>query len=124
MMTGAPPSSVAPNSLIRSSPDELPIGALGRVAEIRFDSVRWQTPQGSCDLTGVPDSGLDTTGLTLVETGVFEGSFQIPWAWCRSDDASPESTVGLNMGLSLVDFRHPSLDGVIDSTVLVASGAE
>ncbi len=93
-------------------PDDLPSGPLGRLLDIAFDGVRWRTPQGSCDLGGVPVTGLDASGFALVETdvdsGAFEGILTIPSVWCRTDDGTPESTGGLTMSIRYVDFRSAS----------------
>ena len=89
---------------------------LGRLLDVTFDDVRWQTPSGSCEatLTGAADTdtGLGATGFTLVETGsssgIFVGDFQIPNQWCRSDSATVETTTGLDIEVNYVDFRDAS----------------
>ncbi|MBT4891984.1 MAG: hypothetical protein HON60_03470, partial [Gammaproteobacteria bacterium] len=89
---------------------------LGRLLDVTFDDVRWQTPDGSClgTLTGAAstDSGLSATGFTLVETGsssgVFTGDFQIPNLWCRADGATVETSTGLDIEVNYVDFRDAS----------------
>jgi hypothetical protein len=96
-------------SITLSNGDEL-----GRLLDITFDDVRWQTPDGSCTLTGAAatDTGLGATGFTLVEsgaaTGVFEGDFQIPNQWCRTDSATAETSTGLDIEVNYVDFRDAS----------------
>ena len=78
-------------------------GSLGRLLDVTFDDSLWAT--GSCNLSG--DTGLDSTGFTLVETGVatgvFVGDFQIPADWCDGGDA--ESTTGLDIEVNYLDFR-------------------
>ncbi|WP_371504123.1 beta strand repeat-containing protein [Nitrosopumilus adriaticus] len=89
---------------------------LGRLLDVTFDDIRWQTPQGAClnTLTGAAatDSGLGATGFTLVETGpstgIFLGDFQIPNAWCRAQTGSAETTTGLDIEVNYVDFRDAS----------------
>ena len=78
-------------------------GSLGRLLDVTFDDSLWAT--GSCDLSG--DTGLDSTGFTLIETGVatgvFVGDFQIPADWCDGGDA--ETTTGLDIEVNYLDFR-------------------
>ena len=83
-------------------------GPLGVVLELQIDGVRWRTPQGSCNLAGPAPTGFDASGFALVETGadtgIFQGSFQVPSLWCRSDDGSPEPTGGLPLTVHYLDF--------------------
>ena len=87
---------------------------LGRLLDITFDDIRWQTSSGSCTTTGAAetDSGLAATGFTLVEsgpaTGVFTGDFQIPNNWCRTSSSTAETTTGLDIEVNYVDFRDAS----------------
>ena len=87
---------------------------LGRLMDITFDDVRWQTSSGACATSGAAetDSGLGATGFTLVETGpatgVFTGDFQIPNNWCRADTGAAETTTGLDIEVNYVDFRDAS----------------
>ena len=96
-------------SITLSNGDEL-----GRLLDVTFDDVRWQTPSGACVLTGAAatDSGLGATGFTLVETaphsGVFTGDFQIPNQWCRTDGGTVETSTGLDIEVNYVDFRDAS----------------
>jgi len=96
-------------SITLSNGDEL-----GRLLDVTFDDVRWQTPSGACVLTGAAatDSGLAATGFTLVETaphsGVFTGDFQIPNQWCRTDGGTVETSTGLDIEVNYVDFRDAS----------------
>ena len=93
---------------------ELSFGPLGRLLDVTFDDIAWKTPnpQGSCNLAGTSDTGLDAVTFSLVETdretGVFIGSFEIPDRWCRADDGSPETTTGLDIEVNYVDFRDAS----------------
>ncbi|MCH7647008.1 MAG: hypothetical protein IIA83_00155, partial [Thaumarchaeota archaeon] len=95
------------------APDELEgftFGSLGRLLDVTFDDVKWQNNTG-CDPD--PDNdGLGDTGFTLVETdiasGVFVGDFQIPAEWCRADNATPETTTGLDIEVNYVDYRDAS----------------
>ncbi len=90
---------------------------LGRLLDITFDDSRWTTPakDSTCykalgDITS--DTGLGATGFTLVETGpesgVFEGDFQIPGAYCPSDNDDPTTVTGLDIEVNYVDFRDAS----------------
>ncbi len=93
---------------------------LGRLLDVTFDDLRWQTPTPACALTGAAatDSGLGATGFTLVETnkasGVFVGDFQIPNQWCRPASGSTaaattaETSTGLDIEVNYVDFRDAS----------------
>ena len=89
-----------------------PFGPLGRMLEITFDDATWRSPDGSCgdDSLG-GDMGLDSTGFTLVETGVatgvFVGDFQIPSEWCKEGSRIDriQSTTGLDIEVNYVDFR-------------------
>ncbi len=93
---------------------ELSFGPLGRLLDVTFDDIRWQTPTGTCaaELAGTDDTGLDAVTFSLVETGaetgIFIGSFEIPDRWCRADDASVETTTGLDIEVNYVDFRDAS----------------
>ncbi len=94
----------------RAGLPEFSFGPLGRLLEVTFDDVRWETPQGTCDPSVFDDdTGLDDANFSLVETdvdsGIFVGSFEIPDRWCRDDDGSPETTAGLELGITYVDFR-------------------
>jgi len=96
-------------SITLSNGDEL-----GRLLDVTFDDVRWQTSSGSCATTGAAatDSGLGATGFTLVEsgpaTGVFTGDFQIPNNWCRTSSSTAETSTGLDIEVNYVDFRDAS----------------
>ena len=91
---------------------DLSFGPLGRLLDVTFDDIRWQTPDGTCNLAGTSDTGLDAVTFSMVETGsetgVFVGSFEIPDRWCRADDSSPETTTGLDIEVNYVDFRDAS----------------
>ena len=95
------------------------------ILDVTFDDQPWYTPADSDDLPTPPgalclsdlnsitsDTGLDATKFTLVETskdsGVFEGSFQIPSDWCRPGDERPETTTGLDIEVNYQDFRDAS----------------
>lgn len=94
---------------------ELNTGNLGRVLDVTFDDSTWTT--GTCNVAdfGGADTGLASTGFTLIETGVdsgvFMGDFQIPDVWCNPNaDGGPkvESTTGLDIEVNYVDFRDAS----------------
>ena len=91
---------------------DLSFGPLGRLLDVTFDDTIWKTPQGTCDLAGTTDTGLDAVTFSMVETGaetgVFIGSFEIPDRWCRANDGSPETTTGLDIEVNYVDFRDAS----------------
>ena len=111
----------------------LSFGELGRLLDVTFDDVQWETPdENSCTVDGADDdtssledvtadTGLGATGFTLIETGtetgVFTGDFQIPAFWCRNADTSAtaddgeeayETTTGLDIEVNYVDFRDAS----------------
>ena len=110
----------------------LSFGELGRLLDVTFDDVQWETPDassctddGSADDTtnsledATTDTGLGATGFTLIETGpetgVFTGDFQIPAFWCpdanTSTTGSPATyvtTTGLDIEVNYVDFRDAS----------------
>ncbi|MGI0055760.1 MAG: hypothetical protein ACREAK_00120 [Nitrosarchaeum sp.] len=90
---------------------------LGRLLDITFDDQIWTTPTDpscaeSLDKAGVTDTGLGTTGFTLVETaaasGKFVGDFQIPALWCRADATTSETVTGLDLAVDYIDFRDAS----------------
>ena len=91
---------------------ELSFGPLGKLLDVTFDDIIWKTPQGTCDLDGTADTGLDDVTFSMVETqpesGIFVGSFEIPDRWCRADDGSPETTTGLDIEVNYIDFRDAS----------------
>lgn len=87
------------------------------ILDVTLDDEPWSSNEIDEDclpnlerITG--DTGLDATKFTLVETskdsGVFEGSFQIPSDWCRPGDERPETTTGLDIEVNYVDFRDAS----------------
>lgn len=87
------------------------------VLDVTFDDKAWSSEKADSGclhilkgLTG--DTGLDATKFTLVETGkdsgVFEGSFQIPEQWCRPGEEYPETTTGLDIEVNYLDFRDSS----------------
>lgn len=86
-------------------------GDLGRLLDVTFDDSLWASDRGtarcSAELSG--DSGLDSTGFTLIETGtesgVFTGNFQIPADWCNAGEDEPETTTGLDIEVNYLDFR-------------------
>ena len=82
-------------------------GDLGRLMDVTFDDALWNS-DNRCSISG--DTGLDSTGFTLVETGiatgVFTGDFQIPSQWCNNGRA--ETTTGLDIEVNYVDFRDAS----------------
>ena len=86
---------------------------LGRLLDVTFDDQLWTDNNDSCvaDLRS-DDTGLASTGFTLIETGtesgVFTGNFQIPLDWCRAGATSPESSTGLDLEVNYVDFRDAS----------------
>ena len=93
---------------------ELPNGdQLGRLLDVTFDDQLWTSSNASCvaDLRS-DDTGLASTGFTLIETatesGIFTGNFQIPIDWCREGATSPESSTGLDIEVNYVDFRDAS----------------
>ncbi len=93
---------------------ELPNGdQLGRLLDVTFDDQLWTDNNASCvaDLRS-DDTGLASTGFTLIETGtetgIFTGNFQIPLDWCRAGATSPESATGLDLEVNYVDFRDAS----------------
>ncbi|MEM3065332.1 MAG: hypothetical protein QW177_08160 [Candidatus Nitrosotenuis sp.] len=91
---------------------------LGRLLDITFDDTRWQEKSLSCDKTlfdSQIDQGLESTGFTLIETGVetgiFTGDFQVPSKVCHTsagDLTNPVNTQGLDMEVNYVDFRDAS----------------
>jgi len=100
---------------------------LGRLLDVTFNDLRWQTPSNACKstLTGAAatDTGLEQTGFTLVETGkdsgVFMGDFQIPNQWCKPatlDGAAAattaETVTGLDIEVNYVDFRDASGESI------------
>ena len=93
--------------------DNLSFGPLGRLLDVTFDDVQWKSPAptGTCTLD-INDTGLDAVTFSMVETGsetgVFVGSFEIPDRWCRDDNATPETTTGLDIEVNYVDFRDAS----------------
>ncbi len=86
-------------------------GDLGRLLDVTFDDSLWASDRGtarcSAELGG--DTGLDSTGFTLIETGtesgVFTGNFQIPADWCNAGEDEPETTTGLDIEVNYLDFR-------------------
>ena len=108
----------------------LSFGELGRLLDVTYDDVQWETPvDGSCTRDGTAggysfekttsDTGLGATGFTLIETGtetgVFTGDFQIPPFWCPDADTSTagkpatyKTTTGLDIEVNYVDFRDAS----------------
>jgi hypothetical protein len=98
---------------VASTYESYTFGSLGRVLDVTFDDSRWQY-HSSCDgnLNSGVDSGLADTGFTLVETGtdtgVFEGSFQIPSQYCTSSSATPASTTGVDIEVNYLDYRDAS----------------
>ncbi|MDH3611090.1 MAG: hypothetical protein OEM79_04935 [Nitrosopumilus sp.] len=86
---------------------DLSFGPLGRMLDITFDDGQWRTYAPDCVPSG--DDGLGSTGFTMIETtkdsGVLTGNFQIPTDFCRSADADPETTTGLDLEVNYVDFR-------------------
>ena len=93
---------------------ELPNGdQLGRLLDVTFDDQLWTSNNASCvDELRSDDTGLASTGFTLIETGtesgIFTGNFQIPIDWCREGATSPESATGLDIEVNYVDFRDAS----------------
>ena len=112
----------------------LSFGELGRLLDVTFDDVQWETPDaGTCTDDGTADdgsnsledatsdTGLGATGFTLIETGQdsgkFTGDFQIPAFWCPDADTSTAAaatrgtyatTTGLDIEVNYVDFRDAS----------------
>jgi hypothetical protein len=88
----------------------------GRLLDITFDDARWTNdPNGDGVIvcTPVGDTGLVSTGFTLVETspasGIFKGDFQVPASYCVSDTvAGFASTTGVDLEVNYVDFRDAS----------------
>ena len=92
-------------------------GPLGRLLDVTFDDSDWPSTSNHSDCIdtlrdmGV-DTGLHSTGFTLVETdpesGVFVGDFQIPSDWCQGSDTRPQTTTGLDIEVNYLDFRDAS----------------
>jgi len=99
-------------SIVLSNGDDL-----GRLLDITFDDQRWTTPTDATCLAAlspivVTDTGLAGTGFTLIETGaesgIFNGDFIIPAAWCRAGSTTTETVTGLDIEVNYVDFRDAS----------------
>ena len=81
--------------------------------DITFDDARWTNDPSlngvGCTPTG--DTGLLSTGFTLVETtaesGVFTGDFQVPADYCNTDTTTA-SVTGTDMEVNYVDYRDAS----------------
>jgi hypothetical protein len=92
----------------------------GRLLQVEFSDQLWAprsatSANTACNNALVAagiDTGLDSAGFTLVETGaatgVFTGNFQIPSQVCLSTDSAPRNTQGLNMKVNYYDFRDAS----------------
>ena len=111
-----------------------PTVPFGRILFVTFDDEKWFStanfnllgvgaPAGSvstgsvCGLAGLTPSdaandGLDSTGFTLVETGIetgiFLGDFQIPTDYCQAATATLVSTTGTDLEVNYQDFRDAS----------------
>ncbi len=94
---------------VASGFESLSFGSLGRLLDVTFDDVKWES-HASCAASY--DEGLGATGFTLVETdvasGIFVGDFQIPKDWCRQDSGSAETVTGLDIEVNYVDYRDAS----------------
>ena len=112
-------------------------GDLGRLLDVTFDDALWVSTESTMrcleefadpvDLRDLKvrlgddydreslleiidvDTGLDSTGFTLIETGIdtgiFTGNFQIPAEWCAAGADEPETTTGLDIEVNYLDFR-------------------
>jgi hypothetical protein len=92
----------------------------GRLLQVEFSDQLWaprsatsaNTACNNALVTAGIDTGLESAGFTLVETGaatgVFTGNFQIPSQVCLSTDSAPRNTQGLNMKVNYYDFRDAS----------------
>ena len=111
-----------------------PTVPFGRILFVTFDDEKWfstanfnllgvgaaagSVSTGSaCGLAGLTPSdaandGLDSTGFTLVETGIetgiFLGDFQIPTDYCQAATATLVSTTGTDLEVNYQDFRDAS----------------
>ena len=89
---------------------------LGRLLDVTFDDQIWTRANESACNTQLKndkiDNGLAATGFSLIETGIasgkFVGDFQIPTAFCRAGESSPETVTGLDIEVNYVDFRDAS----------------
>ena len=89
---------------------------LGRLLDVTFDDQIWTRNNDSTCTQELFDSGIDiglaATGFSLIETGIasgkFVGDFQIPTAFCRLGESSPETVTGLDIEVNYVDFRDAS----------------
>jgi hypothetical protein len=96
---------------------------LGILLDVTFDDQKWTTTNAAClaqlTMNGITQTGLGSTGFTLVETGaetgIFGGDFQIPDLWCKADSTIPESVIGLDVEAHYIDFRDVSGE-IIDSS--------
>ena len=97
----------------------IPNSDLGLLLEVTFDDNRW-TDFGESGCTGLGDTKF-TLGETSIDSGVFEGTFQIPDTICidrdnnigaadRDDDGKliTPSVTGLDIAVNYVDFRDAS----------------
>jgi hypothetical protein len=97
--------------------------SFGRLLDITFDDALWTNDPandgkvgtgplalaGECAPAG--DTGLVSTGFSLIETapssGIFKGNFIVPPDYCATD-AATASTTGVDMAVDYVDFRDAS----------------
>ena len=109
-----PQDSAAADAVGLAGLPDFTFGNLGRMLDVTFDDQLWTTPQvGTCGLEDLGvDTGLGSTGFTLVETGPasgkFLGDFQIPTNWCEPGEDDIITTTGLDIEVNYVDFRDAS----------------
>jgi len=93
--------------------------SFGRLLDVTFDDALWTNDPGNDKLVApvvgqcapVGDTGLVSTGFSLVETaptsGIFKGNFIVPADYCNTDTTTA-STTGVDMEVNYVDFRDAS----------------
>ena len=98
--------------------------ATGLVLDITFDDLTWvaTTNTGCVVASGlaesalVGDDGLFATGFTLVETGtetgIFEGSFQVPTHYCNTSTDKIVTVTGTDIEVNYQDFRNASGESI------------
>ena len=82
--------------------------SLGMLLEVNIDDNRWTV--GTCTLPTGVQTGLGTSGFTLLETvagsGVFKGTFRLPSHICVGETSEPIS--GKDISIKYLDFRDES----------------
>ena len=120
---------------VTSTDDKVGDGVGDHVLDITFNDVLWQNGAQAQLVSGVtngatyagePNDGLESTGFTLVETGIdtglFTGSFQIPVTYYDSSRSTSSvktlTTTGTDMEVNYNDHRDAS-----GETIEVGAGA-